>query len=422
MRVTGIVCEYNPFHNGHRYHIEKTRKLCNSDYIIGVMSGCYTQRGTPAITDKYSRTRMALHGGCDVVIELPVRYSTASAEGFACAAIGTLAASGICDSVCFGSELGILDSLTDVARILHDEPAAYTEYLNLRLKSGESYPLAREHALAEYLRYTPDISYEPNNILAIEYIKACMDYDITPYTIKRIDSGYHNTDDTCIHHDNSDTAYVSAEYIRDTIFKHNISCSHNTETTGNNSMLPESVLEYIPEYTSSLLYDTVNPETYDRLIYYSLLANYDNLEQYVDMSEDIAARIRSNLTEYTELDSFIKCIKTKNYTYTRIMRALTHCLLGIKNIESRYPVPYIRILGFNKKSSQVMKAIQDNSKVPVITKPARNNSLDETGRQLLLEDINAAELYNHVRYAGTERCDRLTESNEYTHGLVIIDN
>lgn len=400
MKVTGIICEYNPFHNGHRYHIEETGKLTCPDYIIGVMSGNFTQRGIPAIVDKYSRTHMALMGGCDVIIELPARYATSSAEGFACAAVSLLEATGVCDSICFGSEHGDLESLNTVAGILRDEPMEYSKHLATYLRKGESYPRARELALTDYCGHDIEVSFEPNNILAIEYLKACTGTGITPYTIKRTDNGYHS--------DTSSEDMLSAEAIRNNIFA-------GSDIT--------AVSDFIPDYTAKLLNDTVNPEQFSSVLYYSLLNNLNCLEQYLDISGDLADRIRNNINSFTGFNSFIELIKTKNLTYTRVTRALIHCLLGITGTAGnteKYPVPYIRILGFRRNSSALMKAIQKNASVPVITRPARPQMLSSTGMGLLAEDIKAAELYNHIRYLGRAGASQRLQKNEYTHGIIIL--
>ena len=466
MKVTGIVCEYNPFHNGHKYHIEETKRKLNPDFIIGIMSGCFTQRGTPAIVDKYSRTYTALMGGCDIVLELPVRYATHSAEGFAAGAIGTLEATGICDSLCFGSEQGNLDDMHHIATILHDEPENYLHLLSNHLKSGISYPAAREQALTDYLGTNVSFAYEPNNILAIEYIKACIGTTITPYTIKRNDSGYHvsansqdhttnssagnsstadtfancdyatngsagnsNTVDTFANCDyttnnsaSNNSPLISAEHIRNLIYSNKKNKSNGSSTVPSSSYI-QNISSYVPDYTLNKLTDTVNDTDFDKIIYYSLLKNLDTLEEYIDMSKDLAQRIRNNITSFSNKDSFIKLIKTKNYTYTRIERAIIHCVLEIKNIdtaEKKYPIPYIRVLGFKKSASQAMKLLQKNATVPVITRPARDNELDNIGQLFLNEDIMAAEIYNHIRYMNTDSSNTLLSKNEYTHGLVIL--
>jgi predicted nucleotidyltransferase len=180
MKIAGIVAEYNPFHNGHQYHIEETKKQTGADYIIAVMSGDFVQRGAPAFLDKYERARAALLGGCDLVLELPVIYSTASAEFFASGAVRLLDGLGICAFLSFGSEEGNLKPLYQLAELLTEEPEEYKRILKLHLKSGLSFPAAREQALEEYfltnLKEMRNISIPSflkgsNNILALEYLK-----------------------------------------------------------------------------------------------------------------------------------------------------------------------------------------------------------------------------------------------------------
>lgn len=416
MKVTGIICEYNPFHNGHKYHIEQTKKLCGSDYIIGVMSGCFTQRGAPAIIDKYTRTQMALHSGCDMIIEIPVRYATASAEGFASAAITMLSKSGIVNSVCFGTEQGNLEGMTTIAQILKEEPEDYRKFLMEEMRTGTSYPAARQAAFNSYIasnlipsdtghnhteRNTVNIDYKPNNILAIEYIKACLDSNITPYTIKRTDKGYHSLKLSRI---------CSAEALR-----HLLLISKDIS----------ALVNYVPDSTLRLLKHPIDPEDFALLLYASISSSINELEQYVDISKGLAARIKKHLYDFSGWDSFIQLIKSKQYTYTRVQRALLHCLLRIRTltdynccIDEKYPVPYIRVLGFRKEASSLMRALNESASISVITRPAKAaDMLDPFGMQLLSEDIGAAELYRQVVQ---NRYHINSSVNEYTNGLIIV--
>lgn len=202
MKVVGIVAEYNPFHNGHRYHIEEARKCTGADFVVVVMSGDFVQRGEPAVIDKYHRTEMALSQGADLVLELPAAFACASAEYFATGAVSLLHALGCVDTLCFGSECGHLDLLEEIADLFIQEPSEYKEYLKTALKSGYSFPAARDEALKEYfaedLVKTAQIASvlsAPNNILGIEYIKALkvLGSSIRPVTITRMGQGYHET-------------------------------------------------------------------------------------------------------------------------------------------------------------------------------------------------------------------------------------
>ncbi|WP_455718849.1 tRNA(Met) cytidine acetate ligase, partial [Anaerosporobacter sp.] len=215
MQVVGLITEYNPFHNGHAYHIQKAKEITNADYVIVIMSGNYVQRGTPAIIDKYSRTLMALNNGADIVIELPVIYATASAETFAAGAIRILHDLGIVNSICFGSECGDLTLLSSIAKALCIESEEFRDTLLKYLRQGLSYPMARKHALLntiELSNYTnqqiEQVIESSNNILGVEYLKALyrLSSNIVPYTILREGSGYNDL--------TLDTTFSSASALR----------------------------------------------------------------------------------------------------------------------------------------------------------------------------------------------------------------
>lgn len=407
MKVAGIICEYNPLHNGHLYHIEQTRDICNADYIICVMSGNFTQRGEPACCDKYLRTKTALLAGCDLVIELPVRYATSSAEGFAVSAVNTLASLGIVTDLCFGSESGNPDTLSKVSDILVNEPAEYSSVLKNSIKSGISYPAARQKALDICTGIT-DISYTPNNILAIEYLRACKNLHIVPHTIKRTDKGY-LTDNLYEHAENICSSSAIRRYI-----------NNNKDTSLLKNYMPEEAYSLIPE-------NIINTNDFSALLYSQLQNNSASLHDYLDVSGDIANRIKRNLYSFTGFESFATLIKSKQITYTRVMRALTHIMLGIKkydihdtpSLNEKYPVSYIRVLGFKKGSEKLMKLIAANSSVPVITRPAAAENLIDSsyGKMLFEEDIRSADIY---RYIQTTLKINPTAKNEYSHGLVII--
>ena len=200
-RVLGLITEYNPFHNGHLYHLEKSKELCSADYVVCVMSGNFIQRGEPAIVNKWARAEMAVLAGADLVLELPVVYAMASAEFFAYAAIKTLDSIGITDCICFGSESGEIETLDKIAEILCKEPPLFRTLLKEHLAEGKSFPVSRQSALIKYMACSGqietagDIGFileQSNNILGIEYLKALkkLGSKIKPYTIKRIDNEY----------------------------------------------------------------------------------------------------------------------------------------------------------------------------------------------------------------------------------------
>src|SRR5690554_4412644 len=194
MKVVGIIAEYNPFHNGHQHHILEAKKQTGADYVIVVMSGNFVQRGAPSIINKYSRAKAALESGADLVFELPVIYSTASAQYFSLGAISLLDKLGLVDYVCFGSESGDIESLTYIAKYLHNNSYEYNKDINNLMKNGITFPEARQIAIKNNNNTIDDnVISSPNNILGIEYIKAILELNsnIIPVSISRIESAYH---------------------------------------------------------------------------------------------------------------------------------------------------------------------------------------------------------------------------------------
>ena len=197
--VLGIVSEYNPFHNGHILHLKKSLEMTKADFTIAIMSGNFTQRGDTSLIDKWAKTEMALKQGIDLVIELPTLYAISSAENFADGAVKILNSLGIIDYISFGSEIGEIKPLDDVATVLSKEPKDFSEILKRQLRSGLSYPKAREIAIQMYFGTSPiytEALQNPNNILGIEYLKALKrsKSNITPITIKRNYNSYNSND------------------------------------------------------------------------------------------------------------------------------------------------------------------------------------------------------------------------------------
>ena len=385
MKVVGIIAEYNPFHNGHAYHIQKAKEITGSEYCIVVMSGDYTQRGVPAMMDKHTRAKMALLNGADMVIELPVRFATSSAEGFATNAVSILNATGIVTDLCFGSECGNVEKLSKIAKVLLDEPEEYKEALKRELKNGHSYPVARNMALQGLDFWDFDslkILSMPNNILGIEYIKALMKTDskMNPVTIQRKGGNYNDS--------TLSELYSSAMAIRSSI------------TTTNNlenifSDVPKNVYHLMKEMQNSSF--PIIPDDFSQMLHYKLLNEKDNgFTQYIDVNADLSDRIVKNVYQYKNYESFCDILKTKNMTYTRISRCLLHILLNLKNNNSLEP-SYLRILGLNTKANELSKAIKENCSLPLISKMAdTKKQLPDDAFTLLKEDIFASDLYNIV--------------------------
>jgi predicted nucleotidyltransferase len=380
MSITGVIVEYNPLHNGHIHHLKKARQITDCSNIVAVMSGNFVQRGEPAFINKWTRTRIALESGVDLVIELPVIYANSSAEGFAFGAVSILNNIGIVDNVCFGSELGNLDVLSVIADILLEEPQEYKSFLQTHLKSGISYPRARQNALSDYIivknlsiKDIGDVIFNSNNILSIEYLKSLkrLSSKIKPFTIQRVNNKYNDK---------------------------NITGSISSATAIRKNFNNFSVIQSLPSYS----YDAVikdckegkGPVTlsdFSDLIIYKLRdMDVGNIRNLIDVSEGLENRIKKAAENSRTVEELIHSIKNKRYTATRIQRILINSLLNItKDLHAKIQTPpeYIRVLGFNKHGKELIKQMSKTCPFPIITNPS-NKDID-----LLKYDISATDVY-----------------------------
>lgn len=427
MKIVGLITEYNPFHNGHQYHIEKAKEVTGADTVIVVMSGDYVQRGTPSIMPKSIRTEMALKCGAGAVFELPVCYSTGSAEFFATGAISFLDSLNIVDSVCFGSEAGDLECLQKTASILCEEPEEYKSFLQDNLRNGMSFPAARQEALASYMGGSGCASLlnDPNNILSVEYLKALKkrNSSIKPYTIKRQGSNYH---DTALN-----ANYSSASAIRSLLAYSSTAIStrsgHTFENTHFSNILnqledqvPSSCLELLKDYHR--VQYPVYQNDFSLLMKYKLLnKSASDLTRYMDVSMELANRITNQLNNFFNYKQFCELLKTKEMTYTRINRALLHIMLGIKkNTVEEYVQGgchyYARLLGFRKDREKILSSIVKNSALPLLTNLYDTDKIPEAGQKMLYHDILASNLYKSVI---TDKFKTAFE-NEYKQAIIKV--
>lgn len=430
MKTVGIIAEFNPFHKGHEYLIRTLKKETGSDYAVIVMSGDYTQRGAPAILDKYTRTKMALLCGADLVLELPIYYSTSSAEFFAGGAVSLLNNLGCIDFLGFGSESEDIESMKKVSAVLADEPKDFSEHIKRNLKSGMSYPAARSDALSKYIDKTSDTNdngfdvsplSSPNDILGTEYIKALILQHsiITPYAVKRVGAGY---DDTELFSDPGH--YASAKAIR-TVLENlgdikNISGKDLSQEDAF-SQLPMAVTDYLLSLNNDGKLSYISADSFSELLHYKLLlGKNEGFSDFLDVTPDLSDKILGNLNSFSSFSDYIMKLKSKDLTYTRISRALLHIVLGMTSdklklyTEDRSAfTSYARILGFNKSASPLMKKIQECSHIPVIsTLSDAYKALDKTAYMLLCDTISASNIYDLVR--GT------APINEYAKPPVIL--
>lgn len=393
MKTVGLITEYNPFHNGHAYHIEKAKMLTGADRVIVVMSGDFVQRGAPAVMPKHLRAKSALLSGASLIIELPVCFATGSAEYFAQGSISLLNQLGCIDSICFGSECGDLHLLKEIAQILADEPIEYQTALKQALKEGASFPAARQEALNIYSDKYSEILASPNNILGIEYLKALakIHSKMEPFTIKRIGAGYHDMD--------IDGQFSSATAIRSDIYQlaDVNSSSESLPLTHIQTQVPSSCHELMKKNYQTRY--PVKADDFSLLLKAKLLSETaGSLSHYLDMSPELANRILRLRNDYLSFEQFCDLLKTKELTRSRISRSFIHVLLGITNnwlTAMKAPAPYARILGFRRDHADLLGILKRTSDIPLITSPARA-VLADTAYQMLELDIYASDLYESV--------------------------
>jgi predicted nucleotidyltransferase len=415
MNATGVIAEYNPFHNGHKYQLEQLRKLTRNDYIIVAMSGDFLQRGACAVLDKYTRTEMALKNGADLVLELPVVSATASAEYFAKAGIRLLCSTGVVNHIGYGVESLQPELSAALINLLSDAPEAYDRKIAQYQKSGNSYPVSREKALISLL---PEFDAEqiqsflkqPNNILSLEYEKALAGWNrennrsVAGVPVARIGDGYHDTKATC--------AYASATAIRRLLEE------DHAKITGQN-LMPESASALLADNFRQKLTRTTND--FSSVLYAKLLSEQEfGYETYADCSHDLSCKIAKRLPEFKSFEQFCMLLKSRDLTYTRISRVLFHILLGITKEDYAFSASraaYLRVLGFRRDAAPLLSAIKKNSDLPLVTKVADASAiLPADTYTLLKKDLYAADLYRGV----CQVCSGLTLPNEFTHELVIV--
>lgn len=414
MKTVGIIAEYNPFHNGHAYLLSKAKEVTGADYCIVVMSGDFVQRGAPALMNKYLRTEIALRNGADIVLELPVCYSLSSAEYYASGAVALLDKLGVTDTLCFGSECGDIKLLSEFASQLLSESKKFKSVLNLHLRSGMSYPNARNMALqasAPHLSSQIGIMSGSNNILGIEYCKALSRRasSIVPYTIRRTGACYHDA--------SLDAGYSSALAIRSAL-----------AATGELS----SIQDQVPLSAYTLMEDhygadyPIFSDDLSTLLHYQLLSELpDGYTSHPDIDQKLSDRIAKMLPQYQDFHTFCELLNTKNRTYTRIARSMMHILLHIQEeemttyCEEDY-IFYARMLGFRKDAKPLLSAIKENSAVPLISKLADADALlTPTGREMLTKDIFASHIYQLTTQHKFQTA-ALCEHNEYRKQLVRV--
>ncbi len=400
MSAAGIICEYNPFHGGHQFHIQQVREKTGADTVVALLNGDFVQRGEPAIVDKYIRTRMALEGGADMVFELPVRYGLSSAEDFARGGILALDTLSFIDFYCFGSEGVLQEKLVQAGHDLAEEPEHYKKQLGHYLREGYSFPAARERAYSDCAELTEEERgqlFMPNNTLGIEYIKAAlrMGSSMKPVVIRRQGMGYH--EELCGQQEGQ--GFLSATAVRGQIRK------------GNFVGLTEGAVELLKKAPCFLC-----SGDFWQMCSFAIRDRWDRLEDIKDLSDELANSFRKNWYEAVSLDDFVNRCKTKNITMARVKRCVFQTLLGIKKEScSEESLPYIRLLGMRRRAATNLKSVK---KTKVLGRLARDmEELDDRGRNKLLQDIKAADLYRTAAMAVSGK--KLPE--EFRRQVILVD-
>lgn len=392
MRAVGIVVEYNPFHNGHAYHVQQAKNYAKDQIVVAVMSGHFLQRGEPALVDKWTRTEMALAQGVDIVIELPYVFSTAQAKQFAFGAIALLDALH-CDAFMFGSEDGNVQPFINSLTLMTEEKEQYDALIKEFIATGISYPQALQKAYCSlqqaYVGQTTDLSM-PNNILGFHYLQAAqlLQSHMQPLTVQRIGAGYHDSIDSTTH-------IASATGIRQSLFAEGDL---------------QRVAAFVPRSSFSLLehwlkqYNTfAHWEAFWPFLKHTLLRyTPEQLTQFADVTEGLEYALIKHVKNAHSYQEFMNKLKSKRYTWTRLQRMLTHIYTGVtkEQLHSFTEPSYIRLLGMTARGQQYIALKKKEVKLPLISRVGALNN------DMLALDIRASEIYAQSLQLYTDQMER----------------
>lgn len=369
MNTVGVICEFNPFHNGHKFLIENIKSRFSHCRTVAIMSGSFVQRGDVAITDKFSRAKQALQNGFDLVVELPAVYAVSSAEIFAKAGV-KIADALCCDTLAFGAE-DDLETLKKIADLHFDN--SFQEIIKSELSLGKSYPKALQDAVLAYdksLTDSVDTLSGANNILAVEYLKALKDYTITPSEIKR----------KAVTHDSSSTSgeFASASEIRRMFYENE---------KNPYKFMPDTCIKEDFSNIASL-------KNIEKAILYRLRTmTKEDLLNLPDVSEGLENRILNAVRNYNSVNEILQSVKTKRYTHARLRRILIYALLSITKEMQKIPVPYVRVLGFNQQGVGILTDAKKAGKIPIISKvTSAATQLNDKEKVIFEKDLLASDI------------------------------
>ncbi len=432
MTILGIIAEYNPFHNGHLYHLKKTKELTGAKFSIAVMSGNFLQRGEPALLDKWTRARMALSAGIDLIVEMPFVFASQDARGFAHAGVQLLDALGIVNYISFGCEEDKIESLTELAELIRKEPPYFQQILREEVRKGASFPKIREKAMLKYykkygsnfkntsLAKTKEILNQPNNVLALEYLQSLQNINspMKPIPIKRIGSEYLQN--------KLEGQYSSATAIREKIFQNYF--EHNSiPLEGLSSAMPDSSYQII----LTELEKGINPimlSSFEQAILSHLRRiSPSAIKEIHGIQEGLENRLKESAVSSNTIENLIQKTKSKRYTRTRIQRILIHSLFYLTHKEivtfNKGGPQYCRVLGMTENGKTVLKKLKVKSELPVIIKLknfSKHNNIDRNivVQKMLDYDILATNLY----VLGYKPELARIGGQDYTRKIITIDN
>lgn len=379
MKAVGVIVEYNPFHNGHAYHLQQAKKMTNADLVIAAMSGNFLQRGEPALISKWKRTEMALKSGADIVFELPYSFATQQADTFANGAVSILEASG-CHSLCFGSESGNIEEFKQTFLFLENNNDMYQKRIKYYLEEGNSFPKSASLAFMDLSPHKNmlDLS-KPNNILGYQYLKAIVKQSASmmPETISRKNADYHDD------HFTSETI-ASATSIRKALFSNKKEITLLQQYMPNSSY--QSLLQYEEEFGLFHHWENYWPLLKFRIIH----SSPEELKAIYEVEEGLENRIIASALISTSFQQFMEAIKTKRYTWTRLQRACVHILTNTKKDEMNSTLTkasYLRLLGMTSQGRAYLNKYKSSLALPLISK------LPVKDHYLLTLDIRASRVY-----------------------------
>lgn len=387
MTTAAIIAEFNPFHNGHKYLIDMVKNDLKADHIIVIMSGDFVQKGEPAIIDKKTRAKVCTQLGIDMVLLLPLPYSTGAADLFAFGAVSVLERLNCVDYLCFGSECGDIDTLVTVSDKLSSEYDFAASRIKENLSKGMTYPQARDMLYPQY----SELLNHSNNVLALEYIRYLHMFNskIRPYTIKRKGNEYN---DTCVESFSNSSATAIRKFL----------CEPVVDNYILSTQLPLESFEVMRDSLGVLTPVTV--DMFSEALYTQILNNKGSLTQFLDVNESLANKIENSLISFSTFSGFIESIKTRDLTYSRISRALLHILLGIKGNTDYYKeimpkLTHVRVLSLSK-NSELTHEISIKSSIKLMTSiPKCECDFSEEQKKMEALELNASTLYDHVVYS-----------------------